>query len=79
MSRPLFPPDYVPLGLNRAKAAHHIGVGTTLFDQMVSDGRMPPPKRVNRRRLWDRVGIEMAFHELPEDANGKDDNEWDRI
>lgn len=63
------------LGLNREQAASFIGVSTSLFDQMVKDGRMPNPKRVNSRTLWDRRSLEKAFTRLP---GGDDDSEeWD--
>jgi hypothetical protein len=34
---------------------------------MVSDGRMPRPKRVDGRVIWDRLRIEAAFTDLPEE------------
>ncbi|MGA9659519.1 MAG: hypothetical protein WBQ60_10515 [Asticcacaulis sp.] len=39
----------------------------TKFDEMVSDGRMPAPKRVDRRVLWDRWALDLAFDNLPND------------
>ena len=36
-------------GLNRAEAADYIGIGTTKFDALVQDGRMPKPKRILRQ------------------------------
>jgi hypothetical protein len=45
---------YPPRGMSRAVAARYIGVGTTKFDEMVKDGRMPRPKRVDGRTIWDR-------------------------
>jgi hypothetical protein len=69
----------VPLGLSREEAAHHVGIGTTLFDEMVADGRMPPPKCINSRRVWSRVALEQAFSELPDDGAVNDDNLWDNI
>ena len=56
------------LGLSREEAAAYIGIGATLFDQLVADGRMPRPKAVNARRLWSRLDIERAFAKLPEDG-----------
>ena len=32
---PSFPYEYPPRGMSRAEAARYIGIGTTLFDQMV--------------------------------------------
>jgi len=52
-------------GLDRCEAAAHIGVGVTLFDEMVEDGRMPPPKMINSLKVWKRTAIEKAFDNLP--------------
>ena len=41
------------------------GVGTTKFDEMVEDGRMPAPKLVDGRKIWDRYDLEEAFSALP--------------
>lgn len=57
-------------GFNREEAAAYVGVGVTLFDKMVADGRMPKPKVAERRRIWDRGGLDRAFEALP-DASGK--------
>ena len=62
-------------GFGRIEAANYIGVSPTLFDQMVRDGRMPPPKRVNSRTIWDRLSLDVAFDGLPE---GDECNPWDR-
>lgn len=59
------PLPFIPRGLSRTLAALYVGVGTTLFDEMVEDGRMPKPKRVNNRTIWDRVEIDIAFADLP--------------
>lgn len=62
-------------GLSRLEAAQYVGVGATLFDEMVSDGRMPRPKQINGRTVWDRYAIDIAFTDLP-DAKG---NTWDAL
>ena len=56
------------LGLSRGEAAEYVGVGVTLFYQMVADGRMPPPKLINSRKVWMRPKIEKAFADLPEEG-----------
>jgi hypothetical protein len=74
--RPLVEP-HVRLGLSRAEAAEYIGVGTSLFDQMVADGRMPPAKLINSRKVWMRSKIEKAFAELPDEAEDREPaNPW---
>jgi excisionase family DNA binding protein len=59
---------YPPRGMSRDEAARYVGVGATKFDEMVADGRMPRPKRVDGRVVWDRIKLDMAFSDLPEDT-----------
>lgn len=61
------PFTYPPRGMSRIEAARYVGVSTTLFDEMVADGRMPKPKRVNSRTIWDRAELDIAFTDLPND------------
>ncbi len=73
------PPDILPLscpprGLSRVQAAAYVGTGTTLFDEMVGDGRMPGPKRCNSKTIWDRLALDEAFSGLPFED---DANPWD--
>ncbi|MFN4017669.1 MAG: helix-turn-helix transcriptional regulator [Reyranella sp.] len=58
--------SYPPRGLSREEAARYIGVGTTTFDGLVADGRMPKPMRLGKRVIWDRLKIEAAFADLDE-------------
>ena len=64
-----------PIGLNKVRSAGYVGVGTTKFDEMVSDGRMPKPKRVDGRLIWYRHALEESFVALPSDD---DANPWDQ-
>jgi hypothetical protein len=61
------PIAYPPRGMSRDEAARWIGVGVTKFDEMVADRRMPKPKRVDGRVIWDRLQLEAAFTDLPDD------------
>ena len=54
-----------PRGLNRVKASAYVGVSPSLFDEMVGDGRMPAPKIINSRRVWDRRELDVSFDALP--------------
>jgi predicted DNA-binding transcriptional regulator AlpA len=54
------------------EAAAYVGVGPTKFDEMVKDGRMPGPKRIDARVVWDRKALDLAFDALPDD-NDRDD------
>jgi predicted DNA-binding transcriptional regulator AlpA len=57
-------------GLSRVESAIYVGVSATLFDEMVKDGRMPTPKRINGRVVWDIRALDEAFEALPE-ADGR--------
>ena len=57
-------------GLSREEAAMYVGVGSTKFDEMVSDGRMPKPKKVDARKVWDVRKLDMAFDALPDEDGG---------
>jgi hypothetical protein len=57
-------PQLCPRGLSRDQAAGYIGVGPTKFSEMVGDGRMPPPKHVDGRVIWDRYALDQAFEDL---------------
>jgi predicted DNA-binding transcriptional regulator AlpA len=63
-----------PRGLSRVEAAAYIGVSPSMFDAMIKDGRMPPPKQVNSRVVWDRRALDAAFDDLPDKSER---NPWD--
>jgi predicted DNA-binding transcriptional regulator AlpA len=54
-------------GLSRDEAAMYIGVSTGKFDEMVDDGRMPAPVRIDARKVWDVRSLDLAFDALPRD------------
>jgi predicted DNA-binding transcriptional regulator AlpA len=63
-------------GLNRTEAAIYIGVSPSKFDDMVKDGRMCPPKRIDARVVWDIRQLDAAFESLPNDVDDAS-NPWD--
>lgn len=78
MTRPadILPVSCPPIGLSRAQSAAFICVGTTKFDEMVKDGRMPAPKRVDGRNIWNRHELEEGFTALPTVDSA---NPWDEV
>lgn len=68
---------FTPRGLSRTGAAYYIGVGTSKFDEMVKDGRMPAPKMIDSRVIWDRWEIDLAFDELQYREIQVSTNPWD--
>ena len=67
-----------PRGLSRLSAATYVGIGGTLFDQMVVDGRMPKPFRIGGRVLWDRRRLDAAIDEL-QDEPTPDEQRWSDV
>jgi hypothetical protein len=43
----------------------YIGVSAGKFDEMVADGRMPEPVKIDSRKLWDIRSLDLAFDALP--------------
>ena len=68
------PHGCLPRGLSRVQAAAYAGVGVTKFDQLVKDGRMPAPARLDGRVLWDRLALDRALDRLFAVTNSAD--EW---
>lgn len=67
-----------PRGLSRLASAAYVGIGATLFDQLVVDGRMPKPFRIGGRVLWDRHRLDAAIDEL-QDAPTPDEQRWSDV
>jgi hypothetical protein len=72
----ILPRSLSPRGVNRVQASVYVGVSPSLFDEMIADGRMPKPKRVNTRTIWDVHQLDIAFDALPDEVN---DNPWDEV
>lgn len=75
--RDILPRSLPPRGVSRAEAARYIGVSPTTFDEMVKDGRMPRPKRIGGRVVWDVKALDLAFDTLPTD--GAPANRWAHV
>ena len=73
-SSSILPLSLLPRGLSRTEASAYVGISPSLFDQLVKDGRMPSPKHINSRTVWDRQQLDKAFEAL----GGHDHpNPWD--
>lgn len=62
-------------GYSRIQAAQYVGFGVTKFDEMVKEGKMPPPRTHGSRKVWDRIELDEAFSNLPHDG---EENGWDK-
>jgi predicted DNA-binding transcriptional regulator AlpA len=64
-------------GLSRDEAAMYIGISAGKFDEMVADGRMPEPVKIDSRKLWDIRSLDLAFDDLPRENPVP--NSWDGV
>lgn len=71
----VLPRSLPPAGIDRVESAAFIGVSPSKFDEMVADGRMPRPKRIDGRVVWSVKALTSAFEALPD---GAETNPWDK-
>lgn len=64
-------------GLSREESALFVGVSPSKFDEMVADKRMPPPKEIDGRVVWDLIKLDVAFEALPDRGGAPAGNPWD--
>lgn len=55
----------VRFGLGAVEAAEAIGVSVSFFRMLVTEGRMPAPRLLNSRQVWDVDELRAAFKALP--------------
>ncbi|AFL52165.1 putative DNA-binding transcriptional regulator AlpA [Sinorhizobium fredii] len=64
------PHGWPPRGLSREESARYVGVSPAKFDTLVADKRMPKPKRIDGRTVWDRYQLDACFDDLPTEKSG---------
>lgn len=62
-------------GLPRIAASEYVGCSPRKFDTMVTDGKMPQPRLIGAKKVWDRVELDEFFEALP--RPGEQTNDWD--
>jgi hypothetical protein len=55
----------------------YIGVSATKFDELVADGRMPAPVKIDGRKVWDLRALDLAFDALVSESSST--NSWDGV
>lgn len=66
----------VVFGFDRIEAAAAVGVSATTFDNLVQSGRMPRPRMIGIRKVWDVDELRAAFKSLPRDGEPDEDQSW---
>jgi hypothetical protein len=64
-------------GLSREEAAMYIGISPNKFDELVGDGRMPTPVKIDGRKVWDIRHLDLAFDALPREDSTP--NSWEGV
>ncbi len=73
----ILPFSLPPRGICRGEAAAYVGVSPCKFDEMVADHRMPVPKRIDGRKVWDVRELDLAFDSLPYENGSASKTTWD--
>jgi excisionase family DNA binding protein len=63
-------------GLSREEAARYVGIGTTKFDELVKERKMPMPRLIDGRKVWDIRHLDRAFDELPQEGAAAEGGSW---
>ncbi|MGY4618569.1 putative DNA-binding transcriptional regulator AlpA [Bradyrhizobium sp. USDA 4472] len=74
------PSQLAPRLIGREAAAAYVNLSPTVFDRLVSDGRMPKPRQLTaHRKAWDVRELDVAVDNLPKEgeSEGDADDGWD--
>jgi excisionase family DNA binding protein len=77
-------------GLDENEAAIYLSLSPSFFRRLVTDGRMPRPRLIGERRIWDVEELDLAFKTLPreggdvqplfiDESHGEAANPWDEV
>jgi len=59
------PPGVLPFAVSRETSAALVGISPSKFEELVNDGRMPQPRALDGRVLWDVEELRAAWRALP--------------
>jgi hypothetical protein len=66
----------VVFGLAELEAAAAVGISASKFRSLVGERRMPSPRRLDGRNIWDVDELRAAFKALPHEDEGEKANSW---
>jgi hypothetical protein len=69
--RDVLPQLPIVFGLGEIEAAAAVGVSTTTFRTMVDERKMPRPKKIGARKVYDVDELRAAFKSLPTEGEGE--------
>jgi hypothetical protein len=66
----------VVFDLGEVEAAAAIGISATKFRALVEEKRMPSPRRLDGRKIWDVDELRAAFKALPHAHEDEKADSW---
>jgi predicted DNA-binding transcriptional regulator AlpA len=66
----------VVFGLGEVEAAAAIGISASKFRALVNERRMPSPRRLDGRNIWDVDELRAAFKALPHQDEDNEADSW---
>jgi hypothetical protein len=63
-------------GLSRIDAAIYLGISPSKFDELRKDGRVPPARLIDGRKVWDVRDLDFAFEAFPLESNDGTTESW---
>jgi len=66
----------IVFGLGEIEAAAAIGISASKFRELVREARMPRPRRIDGRSIWDVDELRAAFKAFPHDGESKKADTW---
>ena len=67
----------MPFAVGREAAAALISISPSFFDKLVGDGRMPQPRDLDTRVLWDPEEVKAAWRAIPKRGQAARRNTFD--
>jgi len=71
--RDILPTLPIVFGFAEPEAAASIGVSVSKFRELVADGRMPKPRQIDGRLVFDVDELRSAFKDLPRAGQAEGD------
>lgn len=59
---------YPPRLMRAERAAAYLGMGVTLFLQLVNEGKIAKPRRIKGMVAWDRLKLDAFVEDAEDDA-----------
>ena len=71
---------YPPRGMDAERAAAYLGIGRSKFLELVEQGRMPKPVRLEKELpRWDRLELDAAWDDLKARSKSRLERERQRF